>query len=158
MLDLNTTTESAHLGIADCFLPPDLHRQADPLAAAAGPSRPNRRLLLPGPGRHPDFDEVARIATIAALFRQAVCVLCLDRATEEAWQRRPLPPESQAARLDILSYRCASPANWQHFLSRKAYDLVVFHGAEAALNAAQLTPMTLTWLVQAADAALVMVV
>lgn len=157
MLDLNTIT-SPHLRIADCFLPPDLQRQAVSITTPGGRPRSDRRLLLPEPGRHPGFDEVARIATIAALFQQAVCVLCLDRATEEAWQRRSLQPGAAAATLDILSYRCASPANWRGFLSSKAYDLVVFHGAEAALSAAQLTPMTLTWLVQATNAALVMVV
>lgn len=157
MFASSRATTPAHLGIADRFLPPDLRGQGSPAAAEASLPQPHRRLLLPGPGHQPSFDEVARIATVAALFQQSVCVLCLERTIEEAWQQRRLSPEIQAATFDLLLYRTAPTTRWQTFLAANSYDLVVFHGAEAALRAARLTPVTLTSLVQATNAALVMV-
>lgn len=146
----SATSVPVHLDIAARFLPSSLRHPIDP-------PHSDRRLILPSPEHHPTFEEVARIATIAALFQQAVCVLCLNRGVTEAWRRYTIPLGIEAANLDLLDYRDAQPAAWQAFLADKPRDLVVLHGAEAELHAGRLTPKMLLRLVQATNAALVMV-
>ncbi len=100
---------------------------------AAAEAVPGRQVAVPAAGVVPGFDNVFSLALTAALFDQAVLVICMTDEAMMGWQQRLAERGRPVEGLTLLDGRFAWSVNWRAFFRMKCYDITVLHGIHAAL-------------------------
>ena len=121
------------------------------------PDRSPKTLVIPGQGKRPTFEEVARVVLTGARCDLSVCVICLSPDTLVRWMAWLETLPGSVTLLDALNTNRATLKDWQTFLQNQTFDLTVLAGVEAELQARRLSVGYVKALVEAAPAGLVMV-
>ena len=85
--------------------------------------------------RRLSFEEVVNIAKMGARFDLAIGVLCWTRSLQTHWQTQA----EQMPLLEVMDVNKATLLEWQTYLSNHRYDILIFHGAQHAQRAGQLS-------------------
>lgn len=135
--------------------PSEANRASTEKAAARGSK--GRQLAIPAPGRYPRFDEVFDVAVIAALHNHMVAVVCMTNMLSNEWHLRLLDLGMPIPTLNVVDSTAACRIEWASFFSSPQYDMVIFHGACAGLEAGILSPAYVEGMVDAVPMGMIVV-
>ncbi|MBN1219250.1 MAG: hypothetical protein JXM69_10010 [Anaerolineae bacterium] len=81
------------------------------------------------------FEEVVNIVKVSVRFNLVVGVLCWTQTLQTYWQTQT----TQMPLVEVMDVNKATLPEWQTYLSSHPYDVLIFHGAQMAQQAGQLS-------------------
>lgn len=98
-------------------------------------SRRKKLFTVADKNRRLSFEEVVNIVKVGVRFDLAVGVLCWSRSLQTHWQSQV----EQMPLLEVMDVNKATLPEWRTYLANHPYDILIFHGAQRAQQAGQLS-------------------